>query len=91
MMKLTLQLNPAQAALLSHAIVEFQDSMHRQSHEDDSIDESFISDLQNIADQILDQTNVTVFQDVFPSILASDEEIAEYNANHPNDSDNIII
>ena len=61
-----LTLTEKQAALLSHAIVEFQDKMHIQSHEDETIDEDFISELQNLVDQILDQTNVEVLSDVSP-------------------------
>ena len=50
-MTMTLILNERQAALLSHAIVEFQDAMHRQSHEDFSIDEETIADIQLLVDQ----------------------------------------
>ena len=64
MMKLTL--TEKQAALLSHAIVEFQDKMHIQSHEDETIDEDFLSELQNLVDQILIQTIVEVFTNVSP-------------------------
>lgn len=63
-MTLTLKLTERQAALLSHAIVEFQDTMHRQSHEDFSIDEETIADIQKVVDQILTQTEVEVFIDV---------------------------
>lgn len=63
---MTLTLTEKQAALLSHAIVEFQDNMHRQSFEDETIDESCISELQNLVDQILDQTKVEVLVDVSP-------------------------
>ena len=63
-MTMTLILNERQAALLSHAIVEFQDAMHRQSHEDFSIDEETIADIQLLVDQILTQTKVEVYVDV---------------------------
>jgi isochorismate hydrolase len=73
MMILTLKLNPAQAALLSHAIVEFQDNFHRLSHEDIFITEENISDLQNLVDQVLDQTNVEVYADVSSHVFQNEE------------------
>lgn len=79
MMKLTL--TEKQAALLSHAIVEFQDSMHRQSFEDMTIDEQTISELQNLVNQILDQTKVEVFLDVAPHAFSSDEDIEAFQEN----------
>lgn len=63
-MTLTLNLTERQAALLAHAIVEFQDTMHRQSHEDFSIDEETIADIQEVVNQILTQTEVEVYVDV---------------------------
>lgn len=63
-MTMKLNLTERQAALLSHAIVEFQDAMHRQSHEDFSIDEETIADIQEVVNQILTQTEVEVYIDV---------------------------
>jgi hypothetical protein len=76
-MMIPLYLSPKQAALLSHAIVEFQDKMHIQSHEDETIDESFISELQNLVNQILDQTQVEVLIDVSPHFYQMLNDVEE--------------
>ena len=70
---MTLTLTEKQAALLSHAIVEFQDNMHRHSFEDETIDEEFVSELQNLVDQVLSQTNVEVYIDVSPHVFQNEE------------------
>lgn len=79
MTTVTLNLNSDQAAMLSHAIAEFQDSFHRLSHEDHMISEENISDLEKLAMQILSQTKVEPNTVIMPSAFASDEEIAEYH------------
>ena len=78
-MTITLNLNSEQAAMLSHAIVEFQDSFHHLSHEDIFITEDNISDLQNLVSQILKQTKVEVFHPVMPHVFDSAEKIEQYN------------
>lgn len=82
-MKLILNLNDQQAAMLSHAIAEFQDSFHRLSHEDIFITEENVDDLENLVMQILVQTKVEPNTVIMPSAFASDEEIAEYNEAFP--------
>jgi|SanBayMetagenome_1026888.scaffolds.fasta_scaffold03943_4 hypothetical protein len=72
-MMIPLYLSPKQAALLSHAIVEFQDNFHQLSHEDMSISKDDISELQNLVDQILDQTKVEVYLDVTPHVFQNVE------------------
>ena len=67
--QIQLSLSPEQAAMLSHAVVEFQDDFHRLSHEDIFITEENVSELQNLVDQILDQTNVEVYTDVSPHVF----------------------
>lgn len=83
MTTVTLNLNSEQAAMLSHAIAEFQDSFHRLSHEDHMISEENISDLEKLAMQILSQTKVEPNTVIMPSAFASDDEIAEYNEAFP--------
>jgi hypothetical protein len=78
-MTITLNLNSEQAAMLSHAIVEFQDSFHRLSHEDHMIIEKDVSDLEKLVMQILAQTKVEPNVPVMPSAFDSDELIAEWN------------
>jgi len=82
-----LTLTEKQAALLSHAIVEFQDTMHRQSFEDETIDESCISELQNLVDQIIDQTKVEVLVDISPDYFTVHPGIGmKYRLDSPSDS-----
>lgn len=69
----TLKLSYKQAALLSHAIVEFQDDFHRLSHEDMFISEDDIIQLQNLVDQVLDQTEIEVYTDVSPHVFQNEE------------------
>lgn len=77
-MNVSLKINDRQAALLSHAIVEFQDNMNRQSHEDMSIDQETIHDIEILVKQILTQTKVEVYIDVAPHAFCSDEEIEQF-------------
>ena len=71
--QIQLSLSSEQAAMLSHAIVEFQDNFNRQSYEDDSINEENLHDLSDLVDQVLDQTNVEVFIDVSPHVFQNEE------------------
>jgi hypothetical protein len=82
-MTLTLNLNDQQAAMLSHAIAEFQDSFHALSHEDHMVTQENIDDLENLVMQILVQTKVEPNTLIMPSAFASDEEIAEWNECFP--------
>lgn len=75
-----LKLTYKQAALLSHAIVEFQNSFHQSSHEDIMISEDDIYQLANLVKQVLDETQIEVFTDVTPHAFSSDEEIESYAA-----------
>jgi hypothetical protein len=79
MTTVTLTLNSEQAAMLSHAIAEFQDSFHRLSHEDHMISEQNISDLEKLSMMILSQTKIEPNTLIMPSAFASDEEIEEWN------------
>jgi len=73
-----LKLTYKQAALLSHAIVEFQNSFHQSSHEDIMISEDDIIQLEDLVKQVLDETQIEVFTDVAPHAFSSDEEIEAY-------------
>lgn len=68
-----LKLTYKQAALLAHAIVEFQDDFHRLSYEDMSISEDDIHQLQNLVHQVLDETQIEVFTDVSSHVFANEE------------------
>ena len=71
--QIQLSLSPEQAAMLSHAIVEFQDNFNRQSYEDDSINEENLHDLSDLVNQILRQTKVEVFITVTPHFFENEE------------------
>ena len=82
---ITLNLTYKQAALLSHAIAEFQNSFHRLSHEDHMISEDDVIQLENLVIQVLTETEIEPNTVIMPSAFASDEEIAEYNEAFPDD------
>jgi hypothetical protein len=79
----TLNLTYKQAAMLSHAIAEFQDSFHALSHEDHMISEDDVIQLENLVMQVLSATEIEPNTVIMPSAFASDEEIAEYNEAFP--------
>lgn len=80
---ITLNLTYKQAALLSHAVAEFQDSFHRLSHEDHMISHDDVIQLENLVMQVLAATEIEPNTVIMPSAFASDEEIAEYNEAFP--------
>ena len=77
---ITLNLNYHQAAMLSHAIAEFQDSFHRLSHEDHMISHDDVIQLDDLVKQVIAATEIEPNTVIMPSAFASDEEIAEYQA-----------
>jgi hypothetical protein len=83
MTTVTLTLNSEQAAMLSHAIAEFQDRFHAMSHEDMFITEDNVLNLATLSMMILSQTKIEPYTVIMPSAFASDEKIAEYNEAFP--------
>lgn len=71
--KIQLNLTYKQAALLSHAIVEFQNSFHQLSHEDQMISEDDIIQLENLVNQVLSETQIEVFTDVTPHVFQTED------------------